>query len=73
MVYFHYTKNYEEFVTLMKNLDEYKNQTFIVFTGTPNETGESWCSDCVEGIIIINNTLINIMINFILKSIIFSC
>lgn len=52
MVYFHYTKNYVEFITLMKNLDEHKNQTFIVFTGTPNETGESWCSDCVEGTIV---------------------
>ncbi|VVC28030.1 Thioredoxin-like fold,Protein of unknown function DUF953, thioredoxin-like [Cinara cedri] len=48
MVHLHYTKNYEEFNILMKNLDENKQQTFIVFTGTPNESGESWCSDCVK-------------------------
>lgn len=33
----------------MKTLGGCKTQTFIVFTGTSNENGESWCSDCVEG------------------------
>lgn len=49
MVHFHHTSNYKEFTTLIKNLDESKHQTFIVFTGTPDESGESWCSDCVKG------------------------
>ncbi|XP_015368406.1 PREDICTED: thioredoxin domain-containing protein 17-like [Diuraphis noxia] len=47
MVHLHRTTNYEEFIALMKILEESKQQTFVVFTGTPNESGESWCSDCV--------------------------
>ncbi|XP_026812603.1 thioredoxin domain-containing protein 17-like [Rhopalosiphum maidis] len=48
MVLLHHTKNYEEFTVLMKTLEESKQQIFVIFTGTPNESGESWCSDCVE-------------------------
>lgn len=49
MVYSHRTTNYEEFIALMKTLEESKQKTFVIFTGTPNESGESWCSDCVVG------------------------
>lgn len=35
----------------MKALDKTRKPIFIVFTGTPNDSGHSWCSDCVEGII----------------------
>jgi len=50
MVYVYYTKTYKEFTALMKILEESKRLTFIMFTGSLNENGESWCSDCVEGI-----------------------
>lgn len=49
MVLLHHTKNYEEFVELVKTLEKSKQQIFVIFTGTPNASGESWCSDCVEG------------------------
>lgn len=47
MVHLHCTKNYEDFIALMKTLEESKLQTYVVFTGTADESGESWCSDCV--------------------------
>lgn len=49
MVLLHHAKDYEEFVELVKTLEKSKQQIFVIFTGTPNESGESWCSDCVEG------------------------
>lgn len=49
MVVLHHTNNYEEFTALMKNLEPSKKPIFVLFMGSPNENGESWCSDCVEG------------------------
>lgn len=63
MVYLHFTKNYQEFNDLIKTLEESKKPTFIVFTGTSNESGESWCSDCVKGIVSSDASTIN---NFII-------
>lgn len=63
MVYLHYTKNYHEFNDLIKTLEESKKPTYIVFTGTSNENGESWCSDCVKGIVPSDASTIN---NFII-------
>lgn len=55
MVHLHYTKTYQEFNNLIKTLEESKKPIFIVFTGTSNESGESWCSDCVKGIVFIKH------------------
>ncbi|XP_050435745.1 thioredoxin domain-containing protein 17-like [Adelges cooleyi] len=57
MVHLHHTKNYEEFTTLMKKLDDANQKSYVVFTGTPNETGKSWCSDCVLAEPVIQNQI----------------
>ncbi|XP_050537166.1 thioredoxin domain-containing protein 17-like [Daktulosphaira vitifoliae] len=57
MVNLHHTNTYDEFVTLMKKLDGSNHESFILFTGTPNESGESWCSDCVNAEPIIKNQI----------------
>lgn len=49
MVVMFSTKNYEEFTLVMKALEGSKQPIFVVFTGTNDVTGTSWCPDCVKG------------------------
>ena len=42
--------NVEGCDALEKVLDENKDHTiFVLFTGSPDDTGKSWCPDCVKG------------------------
>ncbi|CAB0027894.1 unnamed protein product [Trichogramma brassicae] len=46
MVVRHYIEGYENFLEFIENWDSNK-PTFVLFTGSKLESGESWCPDCV--------------------------
>jgi len=40
------------FTEYLRAVEEYKNSSlhlFALFTGSPNQNGDSWCPDCVTG------------------------
>lgn len=49
MVQKHYVAGYENFVTFMKDFKSNGQVVNVLFTGAKLDNGVSWCSDCVEG------------------------
>jgi len=41
-------KGYEAFKQRIDALKKKHDRLFVLFTGSPNENGASWCPDCVE-------------------------
>ena len=40
------------FEELIKTAEaEEKNKVCVLFTGTPDDNGQSWCPDCVKGML----------------------
>ncbi|XP_046680423.1 thioredoxin domain-containing protein 17-like [Homalodisca vitripennis] len=48
MVVKHTVEGYEEYLKLLKELEEKKAKVYILFTGSLNNQGVSWCPDCVQ-------------------------
>lgn len=44
-------EGYEEFKTVIQKIEaEHKSkEIFVLFSGSKDSTGQSWCPDCVEG------------------------
>ncbi len=43
-------EGYAEFKSTIAHLEaESRSPIFVLFSGSKNETGQSWCPDCVSG------------------------
>ncbi|CAG5090951.1 Protein of unknown function [Cotesia congregata] len=51
MVVKHHVEGYENFLSLMENLKA-DGPIIVLYSGSKLENGLSWCSDCVEGIVV---------------------
>lgn len=49
MVIKHKVEGYEEYLKLINELEKKNVPLYVLFTGSPNEEGVSWCPDCVKG------------------------
>lgn len=49
MVVKHKVTGYEEFTKLAESLESTGEPVHILFTGSKDENGESWCPYCVKG------------------------
>lgn len=49
MVVKHKVEGYEAYLKLLKELEVHKKNIYILFSGSLNEKGVSWCPNCVEG------------------------
>lgn len=49
MVIKHKVEGYEAYLKLLKELEVHKKNIYILFSGSLNESGVSWCPDCVKG------------------------
>lgn len=45
----HKSLGYDEFKSKIEELENKSEVVFVYFTGSKDETGKSWCSDCVVG------------------------
>ena len=52
MVIEHHVEGYENFLKFIENFKD-KEPTYILYTGSKLPNGNSWCPDCVEGILIL--------------------
>lgn len=48
MVVRHHVEGYENFLKFMEDFKE-NGLVIVLYSGTKLPSGESWCSDCVEG------------------------
>lgn len=53
MVVSHKVEGYEEFWKVVKELESHT--LYVLFSGSLNEKGESWCPDCVKGKFMVQN------------------
>lgn len=49
MVLKKHVEGYEKFCELMKNFKSNGLPIFVYFSGSKLPSGESWCSDCIQG------------------------
>lgn len=49
MVNQHKVSGYNEFKSKIADLEKNAGRINIYFTGSTDNTGKSWCPDCVEG------------------------
>lgn len=42
--------DYEGFQKIIKNLEDKGESAVLIISGSRDETGKSWCPDCVKGI-----------------------
>jgi hypothetical protein len=49
MVTNHTVEGYEGYLKLSKELEKKKVKFYVLFKGSLDEKGKSWCDDCVKG------------------------
>lgn len=49
MITKHHVEGYENFSEFIKNFQSNGQPTFIYYSGSKLPSGESWCSDCIQG------------------------
>ena len=45
-----HVEGYKQFKETLQNVHVDKNDTFVLFSGTKDAQGKSWCPDCVTGV-----------------------
>ncbi|KAF4530947.1 hypothetical protein B566_EDAN018940, partial [Ephemera danica] len=49
MAVLHTVENFNDFIQLTTSLEAKPEPIYVLFTGSKNQDGKSWCPDCVKG------------------------